>query len=160
MATVRNINRLQGIGFWRQAGLARTWPHPKEFIVEWDDSLKQQIVHYLQSGVTVDAWLIMYPCAFPGGPPPHKMGTRALTDGTWVWPESLIIYVRDYNVGLPEWFIEHTRKQNFTIDQTIDVEPFRRIGYSLEEWIRWCNQTRRNRLLAFLNRLFFRKRNW
>jgi len=41
------------------------------------------------------------------------MGSSDLTDGTWIWPEGLPIYVEKYNVELPEEFIAHTRCAGF-----------------------------------------------
>lgn len=45
-----------------------------------------------------------------------------LTDGVWVWPRDLAYYVRQYQVRLPNDFVEHARTHHWMIPPDIPVE--------------------------------------
>ena len=55
-------------------------------------------------------------CRFPDGPHGREMGCCDLTDGFWLWPEGLWIYVSRYHVRLPDEFVAHMR--------AVDFDPF------------------------------------
>jgi hypothetical protein len=41
--------------------------------------------------------------------------TLTRTDGQYYWPNDLSYYVKKYHVGLPQDFLDHMRKNNWTI---------------------------------------------
>ena len=45
-----------------------------------------------------------------------------LTDGVWVWPESLAYYVETYNVELPYEFLEHVKRMAFIPPDKKDID--------------------------------------
>lgn len=47
------------------------------------------------------------------------------TDGEWTWPAYWGYFVREYGVQLPDEFIEHARKREFTPASLSDEELFR-----------------------------------
>lgn len=44
-----------------------------------------------------------------------------LTDGAWVWPGDIAYYVENYNILLPDEFIENVIKNNGIINNDIDI---------------------------------------
>ena len=45
-----------------------------------------------------------------------------LTDGEWVWPSDLVYYFEQYNVALPEDFVDHMRALDWTPPSLSDDE--------------------------------------
>lgn len=144
---------LKAIGYWRTDQVWIPWPHPRELVTVWDAVTKEAVVEYLNSGIPIRSYLGYSYCRFPDGPPPEEMGNRDLTDGEWVWPEGLAVYVALYNVNLPPSFISHALQRNHS-GFDVDPDSLRHSEYSLAEWIRWCTSVRRNRFLAFLTWLW------
>lgn len=49
-----------------------------------------------------------------GCPPlPSDIGTQDLTDGTWIFPEGLVHYVRSHRVKPDAEFLAHLRRADF-----------------------------------------------
>ena len=44
-----------------------------------------------------------------------------LTDGVWAWPRDLAYYVGRYHVRLPAAFVEHARRNRWSIPRDVDV---------------------------------------
>jgi len=68
--------------------------------------------------------------------PDQQMGSRDLTDGTWVWPEGLAHYVEAHEVSLPEAFVEHSVRQAGSGLPERSVDPSRELDGSA--WLEWC----------------------
>src|SRR3954468_8163844 len=100
---------LQVIGFWSGAPDSRgCWLHPSVLVTPgFYGEEKGRLVAYLKSGHLISAQLGYSFCRFEGGPPDREMGCRDLTDGTWLWPEGLWVYVDRYDVKLPEEFLTY-----------------------------------------------------
>ncbi len=45
-----------------------------------------------------------------------------LTDGIWVWPSDLLYYVKFYHVVLDASFMEHIKKNEWTIPNREDID--------------------------------------
>lgn len=45
-----------------------------------------------------------------------------MTDGEWEWPSDLVYYVEEYNVALPEDFVDHMRARGWTPPSLSDDE--------------------------------------
>jgi hypothetical protein len=65
-----------------------------------------------------------------------SMGSRDLTDGTWVWPQGLAHYVEVHNVMLPQEFIDHVLA-GASFSQPVESQ-----SYDDEYWIKWCSGRR------------------
>src|SRR5262245_38281453 len=110
------MNTLHAIGFWRSAQWRLHFPHPKELVDRNPISDRNRhLVNYLRNGEVVCEQMGYSYCRFKGGPPDHEMGNKDLTDGHWVWPEALAIYVENYHVLLPSEFLEHAIRNNYII---------------------------------------------
>ncbi|HWO26415.1 MAG TPA: ankyrin repeat domain-containing protein [Kofleriaceae bacterium] len=95
---------LRPIGFWRagpepdESGL----PHPREVIDDgWSPAERARVVRYLRRGHPIAAYLGYSHCRLECGIPWHFMGSRDLSDGTWVWPEGYAHYVEHHGVRPP-----------------------------------------------------------
>ncbi|MCB9588969.1 MAG: hypothetical protein H6718_26390 [Polyangiaceae bacterium] len=123
------------IGLWYEDEFP--WPDPRELVGPPLED-KVQIVAYLRSGVRVHEQLGYSHCRFPEGPPPEQMGNCELTDGTWIWPEGLWVYVHFFDVRLPDEFIQHVRGANYRHDCTwseeLEMAPMRHAFWN--EWSR------------------------
>jgi hypothetical protein len=98
--------------------------HPRLFVdSSWEAEDKPKIVKYLRSGVRWNAFMGHSYCRFEGGPPDKEMGSADLTDGVWLWPEGLHVYVERYHVRLPDEFVEHMRRNGFRIPAGLST-PF------------------------------------
>lgn len=80
-----------------------------------------KLVEYLESGVAI--------CVAPGLVwdviDESKGGIRnleILTDGEWAWPSDLAYYIREYHVTLSEDFMEHVKRNEWTIANKEDIE--------------------------------------
>ncbi|MCE5231604.1 hypothetical protein LLG95_18655 [bacterium] len=128
------------IGYWFSSESEnRYYIHPKDLIDhDWHADERDKIVQYLKNGIVFLELLGHSHCRFEDGPPPNEMGCCDLTDGIWMWPEALYIYVEKYHVRLPEEFYEHMKKNNFTLPDENAVDKEYR--WSVKFWIEWGNR--------------------
>jgi hypothetical protein len=70
------------------------------------------------------------------------MGSRDLSDGTWVWPEGLAHYVERHNVVLPEAFVHTMRAGAWAVPdeaaERVGVWRSRTPEYDFEPWTEWA----------------------
>ncbi|WP_164012624.1 hypothetical protein [Pyxidicoccus trucidator] len=129
------------VGYWKGTGEDARWPHPRDLVdPSWEKERRQQIVSYLQRGVVILECLGYSHCRFPGGPPGAQMGCRELSDGAWCWPEGLAIYVRDYDVRLPDEFVAHMAANGFCVPEGLDRAELLELGYDPRFWIEWARR--------------------
>lgn len=106
--------RLKCVGYWSEKLDDDYLIHPARLIDHrWHKEERAKIVTYLRNGIVFTSSLGWAQCRFPDGPSGPEMGCRDLTDGVWVWPEGLWIYVSHYGVRLPEELVEHMRLRGF-----------------------------------------------
>ena len=98
---------LKAIGFWITGLHDERQPAPQELVGTMPADQRARLADYLAAGMTHESYLGLSWCRFGCGIDLARMGSRDLTDGTWMWPEGLAHYVRDHNVVLPEEFVAH-----------------------------------------------------
>jgi hypothetical protein len=119
---------------------------------EWEATRLSSIVAYLRSGVRINRELGYSYCRFKNGPPDYQMGDSDLTDGVWVWPQGLPIYVERFHVRLPDEFIRHMEKNSFTVPGGLDSQKLEMESVDFEFWKVWCKREKRKNW----KRLFWR----
>jgi hypothetical protein len=131
---------LKAIGFWIRDLRDESYPAPQELVGELPEERRRSLTQYLESGATFEQYLGYAWCRFVCGAPTEsgaapmntRVGTRDLTDGTWVWPEGLAHYVREHGIVLPEEFMEHaasgTPRRTPDSDEPVETEF----------WKSWC----------------------
>lgn len=146
------------LGFWRGPGHRLRWPHPRELVdPHWPAAERRRVAAYLRAGTSLGAYCGYSWCRFPDGPPDEAMGSADITDGVWVWPEGLPVYVERYAVRLPGDFLAHAAAHDY-LPPIVDKRAFETAPYSDDAWVAWVRAHRRNRFLALLSRLVPRRR--
>jgi hypothetical protein len=153
---------VKAIGYWAMTPDDPDFVHPA--LVLGSDiapDISAKIASYLRKGAVQDAQLGWAICRFADGPHGREMGCKDLTDGIWVWPEGLAVYVERYNVKLPEEFIHHLTQQDFdpTLPDNLKglatysvrtkkpgFETIEEISYRVDFsfWRKWCNTMKTN----------------
>ena len=130
---------LSAIGFWIAPNDARTtpMPNPRDRVDALVDGDHAQLVQYLRSGKRAMQWMGHSWCRFECGIARSSMGSKDLSDGTWLWPEGLAHYVEQHSVRLPRRFIEHARAANFVVPELSSAiaNGKVRIEYDFAEWL-------------------------
>jgi hypothetical protein len=144
--------RLSAIGYWRVDEAPLSFPHPKELIdPSWTPEERMPVADYLAGGVSLGGYFGFSHCRFADGPPDEEMGTDDLTDGTWVWPQALAMYVQRYSVRVPDAFVASAQQRNYQMPADLDIEELRTHYYSYATWKWWVFTHRSNRVLALLS---------
>lgn len=105
---------LKSVGYWSERLDDDYLIHPARLIdFRWHAAERAKIITYLRNGIVFSSSLGWADCRFPDGPSGPEMGCRDLTDGIWVWPEGLWLYVSRYGVRLPEEFVTDMRTRGF-----------------------------------------------
>lgn len=131
---------VKAIGFWFEHDGNRQWPHPR-YLVDWSwrPRDRNRIVDYLKKGTLHTEYLGFAECRFFGRTTDKTMGASDLSDGVWLWPEGLAVYVDEYGVRLPEEFVEHVLSTASSVNDTSSSEPcVREIDF--EYWEQWCQR--------------------
>ncbi len=130
--------KLVVIGYWAEPESDEDYIDPNHLIeADYPLSLKKKIIKYLNDGLVVSEELGYSFCRFKDGPPDEEMGCTEKTDGFWVWPEGLVVYVDKYNIPLPEEFLDHMKKNSFSIPKEIYNQDFSDIYWDVNFWIDW-----------------------
>jgi hypothetical protein len=95
---------LIAIGYWITSLNDDSRFPPQEFV---RTRLGAEVASYLRSGETYEQYRGLSWCRFQCVVSYSEMGSRDLTDGTWVWPEGLAHYVESHGVDLPSKFLDH-----------------------------------------------------
>jgi hypothetical protein len=67
------------------------------------------------------------------------MGNAEFTDGVWVWPEGLWVYVQMFNVVLPDEFVDHMKSVHFEIPKDMRSEELDGLPVDFGFWRKWCS---------------------
>lgn len=119
---------LEAVGYWSDHLDSPTLIHPARLISPaWEAEDRERIVSYLRGGMEHMSCLGYATCRFPDGPSGPEMGASDLTDGFWLWPQGLWVYVLRYHVRLPDEFVAHMRTMNF--DPSPPEEKLAAAGY-------------------------------
>src|SRR5215831_5911146 len=143
---------LKAIGFWIRDLGDESYPAPQELVGALPAERRLSLTHYLESGATFEQYLGYAWCRFMCGGSTQsvsdsmdtRLGSRELTDGTWVWPEGLAHYVREHGIVLPEEFIKHATSW------TLPTTPNANESVETEFWERWCAARRSAAVLTCL----------
>jgi hypothetical protein len=143
----------QAIGYWagspaynssRKLIYLDNWIDPKILVdPNFYVGIHADVVKYLQSGIKIISTLGYSFCRFQDGPESREMGNSDLSDGAWVWPEGLWIYVDKYKVRLPDEFISHMKENAFQISPNLDRHVILQGGYEFTFWDQWCLNERK-----------------
>lgn len=107
----------------------------------WASEDRSRLVDYLNSGTLVREWLGHEPCLMDASVPDHEMGCGEYSDGVWIWPEGLSVYVGRFQVRLPDEFLKHVRANAF-VNPRPHPDEVRGRGIDYEFWIEWCQDQR------------------
>ena len=115
---MRRIRRpprpLKRVGYWRSPA-EPALPDPHEYVdASWDAVERERVIFYLDNGYYLYGWCGFSWCRF-GCPNDAEMGSSDLTDGTWLFPEGLVHYVRRHALKPPEDFLQHMRESGFLV---------------------------------------------
>ncbi len=133
------MKRLEVLGWWFRPLAPTTLPRPQLLVSGQDSAEVAMVARYLRAGSTIVAYPEPSFCRFDCGE--VDMGSRDLTDGTFVWPDGLVHYVERHGVRLPGHFVAHALARNGTI------APFRppKAAFGLYDagpWQRWSREQR------------------
>lgn len=92
-------------------------PDPRTLIdAQWDPQERQRVVEYLEQAYGTPWHYMGFSwCRFRCGIPDSAMGSGERTDGTWLFPEGYVHYVREHGVKPSERFLTHVRRVGFRI---------------------------------------------
>ncbi|MFZ2642479.1 MAG: hypothetical protein WA117_15900 [Verrucomicrobiia bacterium] len=117
---------------------SESWIDPACLVDEnCQSEVRPLLVSYLKKGRKYASYMGYSFCRFAGGPPNEEMGDSELTDGVWLWPEGLWIYVDKYKVRLPEEFVVCAKSNGFRIPK-IDMRTLDPNAYDSGFWRDWC----------------------
>ena len=113
------------VGYWRSDEHPE-WPEVDTFVdPSWDEDEQIQTSAYFSSGTRVHPHRGYSPCRFCG----ERNGSAELTDGTYVWPEGLVHYIREHGVRLPAVLVTHAiRRRELLEAEEVDREWWRTQG--------------------------------
>ncbi len=97
------------------------FPSLRSFVSDQPHEDEARILQYLQQGV----FGCFYPDSgldrdvlMPGNKVDRQLTCSLLTDGVWLWPGVLAYYVARYHVRLDPEFVNHSRANTWTIQQS------------------------------------------
>lgn len=106
---------LQRTGYFSEMEHAEeTDPSIKEHLHKLPKKNLENIIHYLLGGILV----IMCPGNTTDVINPQNGNAGApsvYTDGKWAWPGDLVYYVKNYQVGLEQGFLDDMERNNWTV---------------------------------------------
>lgn len=128
---------LEKIGYWNDETM-EDFIEPQVLVGQWASKrLKQRVLDYLGAGRVASDHDGHCRCRFKCSTGEQPMRCRDLTDGTWVWPESLVHYVDKHDVVLPDEFIDHAERNGWDIpppDPEAPIYPC----FSATWWLGFC----------------------
>ena len=129
---------LKGIGFWISGVNDERLPAPQELVGYMPAGERDRIATYLEAGMTYESYLGYSWCRFGCGVDWTRMGSRDLTDGSWVWPEGLPHYIREHGIVLPQDFNKHAQSRTPPVvpAQLGDSQPE---PFDTDYWEHWAS---------------------
>lgn len=100
--------RLKAIGYW-MSDVQDYLPVPKAGI--WNENDRQKAITYLDASpmaLTNRAGELCHLCN-------KEIGGMERTDGIYIWPSSLVHYIKDHCVTLPPYFMQHLKDVNYAV---------------------------------------------
>lgn len=132
---IEKISQMQRVGFWWSKD-EPDLPNPKAFIDKtWNKNERGKVITYLEESYHVPyfqcgaSWCRL--CIF--NKTPSDIGTQDLTDGTWLYPEGFVHYIRKHKVKPPEDFLAHVRNNNYRVPKLEISESTSQTFYDLPQ---------------------------
>ncbi len=97
----------------RESAAPQPWEHQQQVL----DYLRSGHILAFPMGADLPDWFDRTKRANPTIATGIEGGVTPLTDGVWFWPAGLIYFVEQYNVRLPQEFIDHAVRNNWQIDK-------------------------------------------
>lgn len=153
----QKLHALRGIGYWRSPDFFFAFPHPKEMvnckrIARLSATDRDVVTTYLNTAFPLFVNGCPQEPYFRDDPQERGLGKRQLTDGVYIWPDSLSYYFSNYSINIPDDVILHILTCRLC-DHNIVKSKL--IGCSLcisyRQWYQWCRRWRSNRLLALIS---------
>jgi hypothetical protein len=137
---------LKAIGYWMTGLDDELQPAPQELVGEMPAEHRGRLIAYLAAGMIHEQYLGYTWCRVGCQIDPAQLGTKELSDGTWVWPEGLAHYVREHRILLPEVFVcDALTKPSPVIPGWADKNgPLSEHKVPADEryWQQWCSSRR------------------
>lgn len=138
-------NKVTMIGYWHPihpSDINTTtiqFPDPRKLVdVSWCPDSRDQIINYLKNAIVYCTEMDYAYNRFTNLRD-EDMGCRELTDGIWMWPEGLYVYVEKYKIKLPEEFVSHMKANDFVVPSNIDdsLQDVYAVNFDFSFWIKW-----------------------
>ena len=114
---------IKRVGYWwTEEG--SDLPHPKNFVdLSWDEDEKRRVLDYISHCYQPPYAFAGYSwCRMGCEGVPSDIGTQDLTDGTYVFPEGLVHYIKSHNLKPEQDFISHIKANNFTVPELTELK--------------------------------------
>ena len=139
----KKIKEYIAIGFWDTGNKESTYIHPRLIAGHaWTADEKRIILNYLRSGVRINDQMGYSWCRLDPSIPHVKMGNAEITDGHWIWPEGLSVYVDIFDVELPREFTEHALRAKFDKKRAKKrikyLDDWNKWRFDFDYWEKWC----------------------
>ena len=114
--TYEQLRQLKMVGFWTSPERPDL-PDPRSYIDDqWDRGERDLVIAYLENAYRHPYTYLGHSWCRLGCPGiPQDIGTQDRTDGTWLFPEGLVHYVRHHSLRPPAEFLEHVRTLQYSM---------------------------------------------
>lgn len=137
---------LKLVGYWNETESSTRWIDPNWIVgFKWGRVEHEQVVRYLRAGVCAQEELGYSWCRVDRSIPDQEMGCTDLTDGCWMWPEGLSIYVDKFSIELPPLFLGHIRVNCYRIPEQANSFNSYEGDLDASYWDAWCQEIRQRR---------------
>jgi hypothetical protein len=97
---------------------------------------KKWAVNYLKSGHVALRWKGYDDCRICK----QTLGTKCLTDGTFIWPEKIEHYLEEHDILFPDEFVLHMNKQRWRISPQLKIKELSSNNTDESFWMSWCKR--------------------
>jgi len=119
-----SMRLLLTIGYWHSTDTPQL-PHPRDYVdLEWDPTERKRVEDYLARAYVFGGGCGSSWCRLGCPETRFDMGSRDLTDGTWLFPEGFAHYIVHHAVKPELPFLEHVRRNEFRMPTL----PLRRVN--------------------------------
>lgn len=83
---------------------------------------KGKVIEYLKGGLILSVIPVVERDRLSGSGSVTPRGIRVQTDGEWAWASSLAYWLENYDLSLPDEFLEHVRSKSWRIPRGLRSE--------------------------------------
>lgn len=112
--------KVKTVGYYKEMPYGKNSAYSiRDFINKGDKHLVSSICRYLDSGIP---FVVSPGCVYDIIHPEKGISGSGstYTDGSWFWPDDLSYYVKNYNLKLPDEFIETMRNNNWEVKLSLE----------------------------------------